>query len=68
MSNIFCPVYRELSHQENELMNKIKNAVEALEANIFQMSPSRERSLAMIKLEESVLWAVKGITGGERKE
>jgi hypothetical protein len=57
--------YRELSEVDRERIKAIKMTADALEANINEASPepSREKSLAITKLEESVMWAVKGITG-----
>jgi hypothetical protein len=44
------------------LVDEIKTRAEALEFSILRDIPSRERALAMTKLEEAVMWAVKGIT------
>ena len=64
--SVFQEEYRELSASEKEHIAEIKR----LALNLFCMYPqtvdqrgaSREISLAMTALEESVMWAVKGIT------
>ncbi len=62
----FRTIYRELSAGEAQLVVDIKRKAEDL-ARLMDAAPvGRERSLAMTKLEESVMWAVKGITGNER--
>lgn len=68
MQNIFRPQYRELSEDEKSRVEAIKNkAQELLELIDFpreQQHPAgRHISLAKTSLEESVMWAVKGITG-----
>lgn len=54
--------YRELSDTEKSLVESIKNQATALYLMINSMPAGREQSLAKTKLEESVMWAVKGIT------
>lgn len=58
----FRPRYRQLSPTEISHHDKIKDAASALDALFEQINPSREISLAMTKLEEAVMWAVKGLT------
>ena len=45
-----------------EQMEKTISAASALLAIINDSAPSRERSLAITKLEECVMWANKGIS------
>lgn len=59
----FRKQYRELDAGEAHQVAAIKEAAELLDDVIEQMPEGREKSLAMTKLEESVMWAVKGITG-----
>ncbi len=60
--NTFRTQYRQLSEQEQKHIADIKaKADEMLAAMGTQVS--REMSLARTKLEESVMWAVKAITG-----
>lgn len=62
MLNRFRLEYRKLSVDETQVMNNIKDKAEEL-AVLFDNEPnSRYKSLAMTKLEESVMWMVKGIT------
>lgn len=60
--NIFRPVYRELTDAEKAHVNDIKEFANHLYIPISLMADSREKSLAITKLEEAVMWAVKGIT------
>jgi hypothetical protein len=59
---IFRPQYRELSQAEQDQVARIKDKALALAVE-FRPTDTREKSLAMTKLEESVMWAVKGVTG-----
>jgi hypothetical protein len=58
-------VYRELSRAELDIIHDIKmrglEFCEMLEDN--DLDGSREGKLAKTKMEEAVMWAVKGITG-----
>jgi len=64
--NIFRSVYRELSDDEKSLLNSIKDKAQEL----YELFPQtddgrakdRETSLAITKLEESIMWVVKSIT------
>ncbi len=55
------PIDRELSEDEQEIRNAIYEQVEALEAKFQKVPPSRYRTLALTRLEESVMWIVKGL-------
>ena len=61
--NTFRKAYRELSDDEKQLLDRIKDQAQDLLDTIESAEPGRERSLAITKLEETVMWAVKGITG-----
>lgn len=61
LNQIFRPTYRELSQAEKDTIDRIKTKAQDL-AMEFNPTDSREKSLALTKLEESVMWAVKGIT------
>lgn len=64
MTNTFRTTYRKLEQNEVDTMNGIKNrADELLQFILNNTEKSREQSLAITKLEESVMWAVKGVTG-----
>lgn len=75
MSDVFHAKYRELSDEEKLLMERIKIKVAELydlmdsvirnEGTATTVGPSingREVALAKTKLEESVMWTVKGLT------
>lgn len=57
--------YRVLTEEEKQAMVRIKDWG-ANGLNILQdcVPVGRERSLAITKLEEAVMWAVKGLTNG----
>ena len=60
MSEVFKRHY--LGDAEIEDIEAIRNAAEELEGIIaMRCQPSREKSLAMTKLEECVMWANKAI-------
>lgn len=68
----FRPTYRALSDSEKDLHDEIKERAAALERLFDQVVAARhnaareprprEAALAMTKLEEAVMWAVKGLT------
>lgn len=58
----FRQVYRPLSQMESALVLDIKEKAQTLFDTLNTLQPTRHRSLAMTKLEECVMWAVKGIT------
>ena len=62
MSGTFRKAYRELSDAEQMDIVALKMLAEDME-HIINLRQSRESSLAMTRLEEAVMWAVKGITG-----
>ena len=59
----FRTEYRELSAAEQITLRDLKEAAEELEAHILDAPDGREKSLALTRLEEAVMWAVKGVTG-----
>lgn len=59
----FRPQYRQLSDMEKADIDDIKREAAMLEATIdAALTDCRERSIALTKLEEAVMWAVKGIS------
>lgn len=62
-TDVFRGVYRELSESEKETVATIKRIAAELYVHIDGMNDGREKSVAKTKLEEAVMWAVKGITG-----
>lgn len=68
--SVFRPKYRVLSDAENYLIAEIKGRAEELHTLLcfngttpMDARGQREFALARTKLEESVMWAVKAITG-----
>ena len=59
----FRKAYRQLTPEEATHMEQIKFRAEALEGTIMDVPAGRERAIALTKLEEAVMWAVKGLTG-----
>jgi hypothetical protein len=55
--------YRVLSDAEKENVAAVKATGQAMLSAIGAFPGSREMSLAKTKVEEAVMWAVKGITG-----
>lgn len=68
----FRPTYRALSESEKDLHDEVKTAATKLETlfghivaarhNAQREARPREAALAMTKLEEAVMWAIKGLT------
>lgn len=54
--------YRVLSEAEKEAMVKIKDIGLEFINFVKTMESSRENSIAITKMEEAVMWAVKSIT------
>ena len=63
----FRPTYRALTDTEKQLHDAIKARAADLESLFEKVMPGREASLGMTKLEEAVMWAVKGLTGAGMK-
>ncbi len=68
--SIFRSAYRELSEEEKNIVADIKDRAEELYGVINTYAAQRSGgsmqryfALAKTSLEESVMWAVKGITG-----
>lgn len=62
-TNRFRPQYRQLTEDEKQLCDEIKAVAEKLARLMESKGQSRYASLALTNLEQSVMWAVKGITG-----
>lgn len=62
VNNVVRHVYRVLTDEEKNHMLTIKDNGEWLIKYIDKVGMGREFSIAKTKLEEAVMWAVKGIT------
>ena len=62
VNNVMRHVYRVLSDDEKAQMQALKDKGLELHDLIESIGASRELSLAKIKTEEAVMWAVKHIT------
>lgn len=62
MPDTFRQEYHPPSIEVAERVRIIKGCASELEGALNGMDPSRERALALTKLEECVMWAVKGAT------
>jgi hypothetical protein len=60
--NRFRETYRELRRFEEDYIFPIKLFASDLAEAIEATPAGREQSLAITKLEEAVMWAVKGVT------
>lgn len=63
MTMDFRPKYRELSPEEKTAITNIKERATDLGFVLNLLPPSRVTALAKTRLEEAVMWAVKGVTG-----
>lgn len=63
MSDVFHAEYRELTQEESTAVLAIKEKAAELHGLIEAVGHSRYTSLAKTALEESVMWAVKQLTG-----
>ena len=62
-STRFRRAYRALAADEEDLILGIKEQAEVLEGLLAQAPQGRYTALALTALEESVMWAVKSVTG-----
>lgn len=62
VNNTFRSKYRVLNDEEKALMDEVKDAATVLESFIEKIGPMRETSIAKTKLEEAIMWAIKGLT------
>ena len=71
VENVFRPTYRKLSTYEQSQVDSLKATGQAL-WDLMALAEidngtipgaSRHLSLARTRLEESIMWAVKGMTG-----
>lgn len=63
MTDIFRKEYKKLEPDDIKYIGMIKDRAEAL-YEVLQLMQNRETSIAKTKLEEAVMWAIKGATAG----
>ena len=61
-NNVMRHEYRVLTEEEKKAMKDIKDSGMYFIEYIDKLPPKREYSLAKTKIEEAVMWAVKGLT------
>ena len=61
IETMFRPKHRELTKTEQDQCGRIKQKAMEL-AYEFYPTDTREKSVALMKLEEAVMWALKGVT------
>lgn len=61
-ANPFRAVYRSMTSDEIRAIELLKDKAWVLYRAIDGLPPSRYTALAKTKLEESIMWAVKGMT------
>ena len=54
--------YRVLSDDEKSQVSAVKDATHDFGKLLDSLPPSRKRSIAITKLEEASMWAVRGLT------
>ncbi|MCR9218932.1 MAG: hypothetical protein NXI21_01780 [Alphaproteobacteria bacterium] len=62
MADRFREEHRPLTEAERRLVDAVKATAADLEELIDACGPGREAALALTKLEEAVMWAVKAVT------
>lgn len=60
--NLMNAIYSEDEVQKNKIAEMRNSFAIVTEHVLSNMKDSREKSLALTKLEESCMWAIKGIT------
>jgi hypothetical protein len=62
MSPVFRKEQRHLTAEERQQANDVKQLAEDLHDLIDMLPASRARDLALVKLEECVMWSVKALS------
>lgn len=63
MTDAVRSTHRQLTPEEQSAVQGVKLSGLAFLDVLDSLSPGRETALAKTKIEEAVMWAVKGITG-----
>ena len=61
MTDVFRKKYVELSKEKQADLDNLKGMAQTMH-ELIESRPCRESSIAKTKLEECIMWAVKGIT------
>jgi hypothetical protein len=61
MATVFHKEQRALTDEERDLGNQIKAVAQDLHDLLDMVPMSRDRDAAMMRLQESVMWALKAI-------
>ena len=64
MKDVMCKVSKPLTSEQAENINTIKGLGNGFHDFLESIPAGREVSLAKTKLEEAVMWAVKGVCLG----
>lgn len=59
--------YHKPSDEVKAKIREIREAYSGLYTLLFALEATRERSLAMTKLEESAMWAIKSVVANDPK-
>lgn len=62
MGDVFRDKYKTLEIDDQMLISEIKAQASGMLGLFSEVKDPRSRALAQTKLEEAVMWAVKGIT------
>ena len=62
MTTMFRKEQRNLTEEERDLVNNIKQLAEDLGDAIDMAPASHERDVALIKLQECVMWSIRSIS------
>ncbi len=62
MSPVFRKEQRQLTEDERQQVNELKQLAQDLHDVVDMLPNSRARDLAQIKLEECVMWSIKAIS------
>jgi hypothetical protein len=63
MSKTF--LYNKPTENQLQIMDRLREEFCSLETLVLSLPASRQRSLALTKLEEAAMWANKGVTHDE---
>lgn len=61
---MFRKKHRQLTPQEQELLDQLHNEAQDLQDIIDILPPTRERDVAITRLEEAVMWAKRALLEG----